>query len=104
MVGDAGYFKDPITAHGITDALRDAEILARAVKQALDRPSAEAEALTKFAELREQVSHDFFDLTERIASYRWSLDEIKSLLRQLSKAMNPEVELLLRMDTAAIAA
>ena len=24
LVGDAGYFKDPITAHGITDALRDA--------------------------------------------------------------------------------
>ena len=31
LVGDAGYFKDPITAHGITDALRDAELLARAV-------------------------------------------------------------------------
>ena len=24
LVGDAGYFKDPITAHGISDALRDA--------------------------------------------------------------------------------
>ena len=31
LVGDAGYFKDPITAHGITDALRDAEILARVI-------------------------------------------------------------------------
>ena len=31
LVGDAGYFKNPITAHGITDALRDAEILARVV-------------------------------------------------------------------------
>jgi hypothetical protein len=31
LVGDAGYFKDPLTAHGITDALRDAELLARAV-------------------------------------------------------------------------
>ena len=31
LVGDAGYFKDPITAHGITDALRDAELLARAI-------------------------------------------------------------------------
>ena len=34
LVGDAGYFKDPITAHGITDALRDAEILARVVASA----------------------------------------------------------------------
>ena len=31
LVGDAGYFKDPISAHGLTDALRDAELLARAV-------------------------------------------------------------------------
>ena len=27
LVGDAGFFKDPITSHGMTDALRDAELL-----------------------------------------------------------------------------
>ncbi|MCA9671826.1 MAG: NAD(P)/FAD-dependent oxidoreductase, partial [Myxococcales bacterium] len=31
LVGDAGYFRDPITAQGISDALRDAELLARAI-------------------------------------------------------------------------
>ena len=31
LVGDAGYVKDPITAHGLTDALRDAELLGRAI-------------------------------------------------------------------------
>ena len=36
LVGDAGYFKDPLTAHGITDALRDAELLARAVAEGGD--------------------------------------------------------------------
>ena len=30
LVGDAGYHKDPITGYGITDALRDAELLAEA--------------------------------------------------------------------------
>ena len=35
LVGDAGYFKDPITTHGITDALRDAELLADAVLEVL---------------------------------------------------------------------
>ena len=30
LVGDAGYFRDPLSAHGMTDALRDAELLARA--------------------------------------------------------------------------
>ena len=31
LVGDAGYWKDPISAHGLTDAFRDAELLARAI-------------------------------------------------------------------------
>src|SRR5262249_38091342 len=31
LVGDAGYFKDPLTAHGITDALRDARLLSRGI-------------------------------------------------------------------------
>ena len=31
LVGDAAYWKDPLGAHGLTDALRDAEILARAI-------------------------------------------------------------------------
>src|SRR4029079_11725898 len=35
LVGDAGHFKDPCTAHGISDALRDAELLARALTAAL---------------------------------------------------------------------
>ena len=35
LVGDAGYHRDPITGHGITDAFRDAELLADAVHSAL---------------------------------------------------------------------
>src|SRR5262249_36630581 len=34
LVGDAGYFRDPITTHGMTDALRDAELLADGVLDA----------------------------------------------------------------------
>ena len=37
LVGDAGYWKDPISAHGLTDALRDAELLARAVARPVAR-------------------------------------------------------------------
>jgi flavin-dependent dehydrogenase len=44
LVGDAGYHKDPITAQGITDAFRDAELLATAIDEGLAgrRPLAEA--------------------------------------------------------------
>jgi flavin-dependent dehydrogenase len=33
LVGDAGYHKDPVTAQGITDAFRDAELLATALDE-----------------------------------------------------------------------
>jgi len=31
LVGDAGYHKDPVAAHGIADAFRDADLLAEAI-------------------------------------------------------------------------
>ena len=39
LVGDAGYHRDPITGHGITDAFRDAELLANALDIALRNPA-----------------------------------------------------------------
>jgi 2-polyprenyl-6-methoxyphenol hydroxylase-like FAD-dependent oxidoreductase len=36
LVGDAGYHKDPITAQGMLDAFRDAELLAHAIDDGLD--------------------------------------------------------------------
>ena len=35
LVGDAGYHRDPITGHGLSDAYRDAELLADALHRAL---------------------------------------------------------------------
>ena len=44
LIGDAGYFKDPLTAHGITDALIEAEYLARAVQAGTDAALMDYEA------------------------------------------------------------
>ena len=41
LVGDAGYHRDPITGHGMTDAFRDAELLAGAIDQWLSEEAAE---------------------------------------------------------------
>jgi flavin-dependent dehydrogenase len=101
LVGDAGYFKDPITAHGITDALRDAELLARAV---LDAPSSgprQLDALRGYERTRDRLSAPLFDITDRIASYRWDLIELRDHLRALSRAMRPEVDTLLDLDDPA---
>jgi flavin-dependent dehydrogenase len=98
LVGDAAYFKDPITAHGITDALRDAELLARAVLGAPSARRAQLEAVRDYERTRDRLSEPLFDITERIASYRWDLVELRGLLRELSQAMRPEVDALLEFD------
>jgi 2-polyprenyl-6-methoxyphenol hydroxylase-like FAD-dependent oxidoreductase len=91
LVGDAGYFKDPITTHGMTDALRDAELLADAILEALAGVVPEPVVLARYQALRDQLSTDLFDVTDRVASYAWDLDEIRTLLRQVSSAMGAEV-------------
>ena len=35
LVGDAGYHRDAITGHGLSDAYRDAELLASALSEVL---------------------------------------------------------------------
>jgi 2-polyprenyl-6-methoxyphenol hydroxylase-like FAD-dependent oxidoreductase len=101
LVGDAGYYKDPITAHGITDALRDAELLARAVLDAPPGRRARLAALHDYERTRDQLSEQLFDVTERIAGYRWDLNQVREELRILSRVMRSEVKALSELDNAA---
>ena len=94
LVGDAGYFKDPITAHGITDALRDAELLSAAILVAGSGLAPEADALAAYQRQRDALSHRLLETTDRIASYAWDLELVRRLLREVSSAMVDEVETL----------
>jgi flavin-dependent dehydrogenase len=85
LVGDAGYFKDPITAHGITDALRDAQILARVVT------AGGPDAVGRYQAERDELSLRLFRVTGRIASFGWTADEIGDHLLELKDAMAEEV-------------
>ncbi len=58
LVGDAGYFRDPATAHGITDALRDAELLARAVERGTER------ALSDYQSQRDDFALGLFEASD----------------------------------------
>ena len=84
LVGDAGYFKDPLTAHGITDALRDAQLLSRAIADGGTR------ALETYQCERDALSLPFVRVTDAIASFSWDLNEIKQLHSKLSDAMKTE--------------
>jgi 2-polyprenyl-6-methoxyphenol hydroxylase-like FAD-dependent oxidoreductase len=98
LVGDAGYFKDPISAHGMSDALRDAEILARAITAALTTNVPEAVALRGYHATRDALSAALFDVTERISTYEWNTTTIEPELRTLSAAMTDEVDYLVGLD------
>jgi flavin-dependent dehydrogenase len=91
LVGDAGYFKDPITAHGITDALRDAELLARAVVSAGGDPDRLVTGLAGYERTRDRLSLPFFTIADEVASYRWSMVELRELLLAMSAATRAEV-------------
>ncbi len=91
LVGDAAYFKDPITAHGISDALRDAELLARAVEAGRDAALADYEAA------RDALSTGLLEVTDQIASLEWDNAELKSLHLTLSDEMKREVSDLVRL-------
>jgi flavin-dependent dehydrogenase len=92
LVGDAGYFKDPITSHGITDALRDAELLAERVIAGLGSYVPEEGALADYQTTRERLSRQLFEVTEGVAAYDWDADGIRTLLHRFSAAMREELE------------
>lgn len=52
LVGDAGFHKDPLNAQGISDAFRDAELLA-----------ASGDELSEYAQQRDAAALDMYELT-----------------------------------------
>jgi flavin-dependent dehydrogenase len=93
LVGDAGYFKDPLTAHGITDALRDAELLADAAAVGTD------EALAAYQDRRDELSEIFFETTDQVASFDWDLATVQALHLTMSREMKREARFLLQLDS-----
>jgi flavin-dependent dehydrogenase len=103
LVGDASHFKDPLTTHGMTDALRDAELLARAVLAAASGTVTSDRALADYQDTRDALARPLHELADRAAGYAWTLDELRTLLLDLSAAMRPGVQHQLALDATATA-
>ena len=91
LVGDAGYFKDPITTHGMTDAMRDAELFADSILDATGGLP-EAVALARYQAIRGRLSSRLLAATEDVAAYDWTIERVQTLLRRVSSAMGDEVK------------
>jgi 2-polyprenyl-6-methoxyphenol hydroxylase-like FAD-dependent oxidoreductase len=68
LVGDAGYHKDPITAQGITDAFRDAELLGVALDAGFAGTRPLDEALGDYERSRNEETRGLYELTYEFTS------------------------------------
>ncbi|MFV1987930.1 MAG: NAD(P)/FAD-dependent oxidoreductase [Gemmatimonadota bacterium] len=92
LVGDAAYFRDPITAHGITDAFREAELLARAFAEE------GGGGLPRYRAGRDERVKGLLDVTHSIAAFEWNLDQVKADHLELNRQMNAQVDVLRALD------
>lgn len=68
LTGDAGYTRDPITAAGITDGLRGAELLAAAVESGLSGTEPLRAALARYARDRDDLVTGHYRYTREHAT------------------------------------
>jgi 2-polyprenyl-6-methoxyphenol hydroxylase-like FAD-dependent oxidoreductase len=67
LVGDAGYVKDPVTAQGITDAFRDAELCTDALHAAWQGSRGYDEALSEYQHHRDERVLPIYEFTGQMA-------------------------------------
>ena len=98
LVGDAGCWKDPLSTHGITAALHDAELLAAAVVAGTTSERAAEITLAGYHEQRDRLALPMHPIVDRLASHEWDPGEARQLLHRLSSVMADEVETIRGFD------
>jgi flavin-dependent dehydrogenase len=93
LVGDAGYYRDAITAYGISDAFRDAELLAVALDRTLGGDAEEPAALAAYRQQRDQALREIFEITCHLAAYP-PVPRFIELQKQLSTAIDKQAAAL----------
>lgn len=68
-MGDAGYHKDPVTGQGITDAFRDAELLADSIDAGFAARQQLDAALAGYEQQRNAATAAIYETTCQLASF-----------------------------------
>ena len=89
LVGDAAYHRDAITGHGMSDAFRDAELLAGAIDTGLRGDAGLDTALAGYDVQRSAALRDIFDITCSLVAYP-PRSEFVEHQRRLSAAIEAE--------------
>ncbi|HET9420638.1 MAG TPA: NAD(P)/FAD-dependent oxidoreductase [Nocardioides sp.] len=93
LVGDAGYHRDPVTGHGMTDAFRHAELLAEATDAWLSGSTGEAAAMAGYARERDEAIAETFAITRAIGELP-EPSRFLELEMQLARALDREAQQL----------
>ncbi len=91
LLGDAGYHKNPITAMGINDAFRDAELVATAIDDACSGHRSYDEAMSEYQDTRDHEASPVYDFTDDFAQLQPPPPEMQQLLgamRENQEAMD----------------
>jgi 2-polyprenyl-6-methoxyphenol hydroxylase-like FAD-dependent oxidoreductase len=80
LVGDAGYQRDFITAQGISDAFRDAELCAAALDQSFSGQRSFDDAMAEYQRRRDEQSLPMYEMTCQLATLEPPPPEMQRLL------------------------
>jgi flavin-dependent dehydrogenase len=80
LVGDAGYNKDFITAQGIQDAFRDAELCATALAETLSGARSFDAAMEEYQSTRDEHVLPMYEFTTQLATLEPPPPELQQLL------------------------
>jgi 2-polyprenyl-6-methoxyphenol hydroxylase-like FAD-dependent oxidoreductase len=83
LAGDAGFHKDPLTAEGISNAFRDAAVLADAIDAGLSGRQPLDSALARYQRLRDDDSMPLYELTCQLATLRPPPPDLAAILAGL---------------------
>ena len=86
LVGDAGYNKDFITAQGIHDAFRDAELCATALHEAYEGRRSFEDALGEYQTRRDERVLPMYEFTTDLAALTPPPPEMQQLMSAVSRS------------------
>jgi 2-polyprenyl-6-methoxyphenol hydroxylase-like FAD-dependent oxidoreductase len=80
LLGDAGYHKNPITAMGINDAFRDAELVTDALEGAFSGRRSYEEGMNDYQQTRDREAGPVYEFTDDFAQLQPPPPELQQLI------------------------
>ncbi len=101
LIGDAGYNKDFITAMGIHDAFRDAELCATAVDQTLSGERSFDDAMADYQAARDREVMPMYEFTTQLATLEPPPEDLQHLLHAM-QGNHEAMDAFVRMNAATL--